>query len=150
MASDPVEGEMLLAARRLAHPALERLGHIMVDDIAVPRSALAELLEGTARIGEKYQVTVAMVGHAGDGNMHPNLIVDRADPDSQRRCLLAFDAIMQLGLDLGGTCTGEHGIGYGKMDFMVAEHGPALDVMRSIKQALDPNGIMNPGKIVRI
>ncbi len=151
VASDPVEGEMLLAARRLAHPAMERLGKIIVDDIAVPRSALAELLDSTQRIGEKYQVRVAMVGHAGDGNMHPNLIVDRDDPDSHRRCMLAFDAIMQLGLDLGGTCTGEHGVGTLKKGWLATEIGPiGLRTHRAIKAALDPAGILNPGKVFEI
>jgi glycolate oxidase len=151
VASDAVEGEMLLEARRLAHAAMERLGKIIVDDIAVPRSALAELIDGSQRIGEKYQVKVAMVGHAGDGNMHPNLIVDRDDPDSQRRCLLAFDAIMQLGLDLGGTCTGEHGVGTLKMGWLATEIGPiGLRTHRAIKAALDPAGILNPGKVFEI
>jgi glycolate oxidase len=148
VASDPVEGEMLLEARRLAHPAMERLGHFIVDDIAVPRSALAELIDGAQRIGEKHKVTVAMVGHAGDGNMHPNLIVDRDDPDSYRRCMLAFDAIMQLGLDLGGTCTGEHGVGTLKKGWLATEIGPVgLRTHRAIKTALDPAGILNPGKV---
>jgi glycolate oxidase len=130
---------------------MERLGHIIVDDIAVPRSALAELLDGSAQIGEKFQVRVAMVGHAGDGNMHPNLIVDRADPDSQRRCMLAFDAIMQLGLDLGGTCTGEHGVGTLKKNWLATEIGQiGLRTHRAVKTALDPAGILNPGKVFEI
>ncbi|WP_163511813.1 FAD-binding oxidoreductase [Fodinicola acaciae] len=148
VASDPVEGEMLLEARRLAHPAMERLGHFIVDDIAVPRSALAELIDGAQRIGEKHQVKVAMVGHAGDGNMHPNLIVDRDDPDSHRRCMAAFDAIMRLGLDLGGTCTGEHGVGMLKKGWLATEIGPVgLRTHRAVKAAFDPAGILNPGKV---
>ena len=157
-ATDAAEGDALLAARRLAHPAMERLaaatfpdgiGAVIVDDIAVPRAALVELIEGCARIGAEHGMVVAVVGHAGDGNLHPNILVDRSDPASVDRGQLVFDEIMRLGLDLGGTCTGEHGVGLLKRDWLVREIGPVgARVQQAIKSALDPAGILNPGKVV--
>lgn len=157
-ATDAAAAHALLAARRLAHPAMEALavrqfpsgaGGLVIDDVAVPVSRLVELLTGVARIGAENGVIIGVVGHAGDGNMHPNLVVDRADPSSVERGRLAFDAIMALGLRLGGTCTGEHGVGLLKREWLARELGPAgLRVHRAIKDALDPDGILNPGKVV--
>ena len=156
--TDAEEARALLAARRLAHPAMERLaanqfpsgaGGLIIDDVAVPVSRLAELLDGVARIANEHGVVIGVVGHAGDGNMHPNLVVDRADPSSVERGRRAFDAIMALGLSLGGTCTGEHGVGLLKRDWLARELGPVgLRVHRAIKDALDPDGILNPGKVI--
>lgn len=158
VATDRAEAEALLAARRLAHPSMERLaaaefptgdGALIIDDVAVPVSRLVELLEGISAIGAELGVTIGVVGHAGDGNMHPNIVVDRADPDSLARGRRAFDAIMSLGLELGGTCTGEHGVGLLKRDWLVRELGPVgLRVHRAIKDTLDPHGILNPGKVL--
>jgi len=157
VAGDAVEAEALLAARRLAHPALERLaaqafpggnGVTIIDDLAVPRARLVELIEGIAAIGSAHGVLVAVVGHAGDGNLHPNILVDRADPSSVERGRVVFDEIMRLGLALGGTCTGEHGVGLLKRDWLAAEIGPVgMRVHRAVKAALDPAGILNPGKV---
>jgi len=158
LATDAEEADALLATRRLAHPALEHLaasafpdgrGAVIVDDVAVPRSRLAELVDGIAGIAERTGVTIATVGHAGDGNLHPNIVVDRADPASLAAGRRAFDDIMALGLALGGTVTGEHGIGLLKRDWLERELGPVgLRVHRAIKAALDPAGIMNPGKVI--
>ncbi len=146
--ADVEEGRLLLAARRLALPALERLGATLIDDVAVPRSAIADLLAGTAAIARRLDVTIGIVGHAGDGNMHPTVIVDRADAGQQARARAAFDAILDLGLSLGGTITGEHGVGTLKVDWLAREVGPvSLRVHRAIKDALDPDGIFNPGKV---
>jgi glycolate oxidase len=91
---------------------------------------------------------VGIVGHAGDGNLHPNIVVDRDDPASVARGQAVFDEIMSIGLALGGTCTGEHGIGTLKRDWLAREIGPVgLHVHRAIKAALDPRGILNPGKV---
>jgi glycolate oxidase len=91
-----------------------------------------------------------VVGHAGDGNMHPTVVFDAADADQRTRAFEAFDAILELGLSLGGTITGEHGVGTLKADWLEREIGPvALDVHRSIKGALDPAGLLNPGKVLR-
>ena len=102
---------MLLEARRLVNPALEPLGVTLVDDVAVPRSKLVALLRGIAEIGTKYDVLICCPGHVGDGNMHPTVVFDRDDPAAEARALEAFGAVMELGLALGGTITGEHGIG---------------------------------------
>ena len=92
---------------------------------------------------------VGVVGHAGDGNMHPKIVVDRADPSSMERGRAAFDDIMALGLALGGTCTGEHGVGLLKREWLGRELGPtAMRLHRAIKDALDPLGILNPGKVL--
>src|SRR6266508_3761601 len=148
-ADDPAEGELLLQARRSALPALEQLGTTMIDDVCVPRSRLAEFLAEVERIAAATGVTVAVVGHAGDGNMHPNVVFDQTDPDQAARAQQAFDQVMAAGLELGGTITGEHGIGVLKMSWLETELGPvAIDVHRAIKRALDPQGILNPGKVV--
>ncbi|MFK3985025.1 FAD-binding oxidoreductase [Micromonospora sp. NPDC050397] len=157
-ATDPVEAAALLQARRLAHPAMERYaaeafpggnGGLFLDDVAVPRSRLAALLDGVERIAEEQKVLIGVVGHAGDGNMHPLIVVDRADPESVARSQRAFDAIMELALTLGGTCTGEHGVGLLKRDWLAREIGPVgMRVHYAIKSALDPDGRFNPGKVV--
>ncbi|WP_434741893.1 FAD-binding oxidoreductase [Micromonospora sp. SH-82] len=157
-ATDAVEAAALLQARRLAHPAMEHFaartypqgnGGLVIDDVAVPRAALAALLDGVARIAVECDVPIGVVGHAGDGNMHPNIVVDRADPDSVARGRRAFDEIMRLGLALGGTCTGEHGVGLLKRDWLAEEIGPVgVRVHQAIKSALDPAGLLNPGKVL--
>ncbi|GLY39691.1 FAD-linked oxidase [Amycolatopsis sp. NBRC 101858] len=157
-AEDAVEAEALTSARRLAHPAMEQLaaqafpggrGGLVVDDVAVPRSRIADLVEGVEEIAARHGVLVGVVGHAGDGNLHPVIVVDRADQSSMDRGRLVFDEIMRLGLALGGTCTGEHGVGLLKRDWLAQELGPVgLRVHRALKQALDPDGIFNPGKVI--
>jgi glycolate oxidase len=157
-ATDAVEAAALLQARRLAHPAMEKYaaeafpggnGGLIIDDVAVPRSALAALLDGTEKIGAEHGVAIGVVGHAGDGNMHPNIVVDRADPASVARGRRAFDDIMSLGLSLGGTCTGEHGVGLLKREWLAHEIGPVgVRVHQAIKAALDPTNLLNPGKIL--
>ncbi|QDY10838.1 FAD-binding protein [Micromonospora sp. HM134] len=156
-ATDAVEAAALLQARRLAHPAMERFaadtypdgnGGLIIDDVAVPRGVLATLLDGVARIATECGVPIGVVGHAGDGNLHPNIVVDRADPASLERGRRAFDEIIRLGLELGGTCTGEHGVGLLKRDWLAREIGPVgVRVHQAIKAALDPAGLFNPGKV---
>jgi glycolate oxidase len=157
-ATDPTEGEALLAARRLAYHAMEHAaaaafpggnGGVVVDDIAVPRTALAEVLDGIARIATAHEVMVGVVAHAGDGNLHPNIVVDRSDPDSVARGQAVFDEILALALAAGGTSTGEHGVGLLKRDWLAREIGPVgIRVHQAIKHALDPDGILNPGKVL--
>lgn len=148
-AEDEAESELLLAARRLALPALDRLGTTMIDDVAVPRSRLAEMLNGVAAIAERHALTIGVVSHAGDGNTHPIVIFDASDEEETARAQRSFDEIMALGLELGGTITGEHGVGLLKRDWLARELGPvALDLQRQLKAVFDPLGILNPGKMV--
>ncbi len=157
-ATDATEAEALLAARRLAYHAMAHLaattfptgnGVVIVDDIAVPRTALAATLDGVARIAAAHGVTVGVVAHAGDGNLHPNILVDETDPASVAAGQAVFDEIMELALSLGGTSTGEHGVGVLKRDWLARELGPVgLRVHRAIKQALDPDNLLNPGKVL--
>jgi glycolate oxidase subunit GlcD len=147
---DPAEGDLLLAARRMALPALERLGSTLIDDVAVPRSRIAAFLDGCDVIAADRELTIGVVGHAGDGNMHPTVVFDPADADQREGAFAAFDDILELGLSLGGTITGEHGVGAIKVDWLEREIGPvSLDVHRAIKDALDPAGLLNPGKVFR-
>ncbi|WP_344464678.1 FAD-binding oxidoreductase [Kitasatospora kazusensis] len=146
-AESPAESELLLQARRLALPALDRLGTTMIDDVAVPRSRMAEMLRGVAGIAERQALTIGVVCHAGDGNTHPVVVFDPADPAETDRARRSFDEIMALGLALGGTITGEHGVGLLKRDWLARELGPVgLEVQRGVKAVFDPLGIMNPGK----
>jgi glycolate oxidase len=147
--ADEAEGELLLVARRLAFPALERQGATLLDDVGVPLSRIAELLESVERIAERRGVLIGTFGHAGDGNMHPTLVFDRNDPDAVARARTAFDDILRVVLDMGGTITGEHGVGALKRPFLAAQLGPeSMRLHRAIKDALDPLGLLNPGKLL--
>jgi glycolate oxidase subunit GlcD len=147
---DPAEGDLLLAARRMALPALEKLGTPLIDDVAVPRSRIAGFLDGCDAIAARRDLVIGVVGHAGDGNMHPTICFDPSDGDQRQRAFAAFDDILDLGLSLGGTITGEHGVGAIKVDWLEREIGPvSLDVHHAIKNALDPAGLLNPGKVFR-
>ncbi|OII64259.1 FAD-binding oxidoreductase [Streptomyces sp. CC53] len=148
-AEDAAESALLLQARRMALPALETLSSAtMIDDVCVPRSRLAEMLDGTAAIAAEHGLTIGVCAHAGDGNTHPVVCFDQHDPDESRRARASFDAVMALGLELGGTITGEHGVGLLKKDWLARELGPvALELHRAVKDAFDPLGILNPGKL---
>ncbi|MDC7338753.1 FAD-binding oxidoreductase [Streptomyces lydicus] len=148
-AETAAESDLLLQARRLTLTALERVkSATMIDDVCVPRSRLAEMLDGTAAIADKYDLTIGVVAHAGDGNTHPTVCFDADDPDESRRARESFDAIMALGLRLGGTITGEHGVGVLKKEWLARELGPVgLELQRGIKDVFDPLGILNPGKL---
>jgi glycolate oxidase len=149
-ASDVEESRMLLEARRLVNAALESLGTTLVDDVAVPLSRLPDLIDGVGRIASDNDVTICCPGHVGDGNMHPTVVFDRDDPAAQARAVAAFEAVMQLGLGLGGTITGEHGVGLLKRSFLETELGPvALSLHRRLQELFDPHGILNPGKIIQ-
>lgn len=144
---DPDEGEQFMAARRMAIPAVERLGAVLIEDVGVPLDRIAELVVGVHEVADTHDTTIALIGHAGDGNFHPLVVFDRADHVAAGRARRAFAAVMELGLSLGGTVTGEHGIGTLKRPWAGAQLGEdVLDVMGRIKAALDPLGIMNPGK----
>jgi len=145
---DLAEGRLLMAARRAVLPALETLGTWLTDDVCVPRTKIAELIEGSERIADRLGLTITVVGHAGDGNMHPTVIYDQSSADETRRAHQAFGEILEVGLRLGGTITGEHGVGKIKQDWLAREVGPVgLDVHRRIKAALDPDNLFNPGSM---
>ncbi|MGW6741004.1 FAD-binding oxidoreductase [Streptomyces sp. NPDC055025] len=148
-AEDAAESEMLLQARRLSLTALETVkSATMIDDVCVPRTRLAAMLDGTAAIAEKYGLTIGVCAHAGDGNTHPVVCFDQADPDESRRARESFDEIMALGLELGGTITGEHGVGVLKKEWLSRELGPVgMELQRGIKRTFDPLGLLNPGKL---
>ncbi|HVH23995.1 MAG TPA: FAD-linked oxidase C-terminal domain-containing protein [Pseudonocardia sp.] len=148
--TDPVEAEALFDARRLAYPALEQRGMAMLtEDVCLPRGKVAEMLARIEAIGVAHEVQIASVAHAGDGNLHPLMLTPHGDDAARRRAQAAFDDIIAAAIELGGTVTGEHGVGLLKRDGMRRELGPqALALQRAIKQALDPDGILNPGKVV--
>lgn len=148
-ADDAAESELLLQARRMSLPALEAVSSaLLIDDVCVPRSRLAEMLDGTAAIADAHGLTIGVCAHAGDGNTHPVVCFDHTDPDESRRARASFDAIMALGLELGGTITGEHGVGVLKKEWLARELGPVgLELQRGIKQLFDPLGLLNPGKL---
>jgi glycolate oxidase len=149
-ADDPAEGELLLAARRLALLALERVaGTTMIDDVCVPLTRLGELFERIDKVAADHGVTIGVVGHAGDGNMHPTVCFDAADAEEAARAHAAFGVVMDVALELGGTITGEHGVGVLKKEWLAREIGPVgIRLHYDIKRALDPQGILNPGKVV--
>ncbi len=151
---DPADSEMLVAARRAVSPAMEKYvsglgGGELIDDVCVPRSRLGEFFARLDEIAGRHSVEVSTAGHAGDGNMHPSVLFDAHDPASVAEAKETFAEIMQLGLDLGGTITGEHGVGYLKKDWLVRElDAGARALQTSIKAAVDPLGILNPGKML--
>ncbi len=141
------EAEALLMARRLALPALEQMGDILIDDVAVPRGRVGDLVAAITEIAERNDVVMATLGHAGDGNMHPTFVVPRGDAAAGLRARTAFDEVLLAGLALGGTVTGEHGVGALKRAALAKELDPvAVELHRALKSALDPTGILNPGK----
>jgi glycolate oxidase len=149
VSSDQVEADALFAARRLAYPALERLGPVLTEDVCVPKAAVPEMLGRIEAIGARYDIHIANIAHAGDGNLHPLLITPLGDEAARIRAQQAFEAIITEALALGGTVTGEHGIGLLKRGGLRAELEPAvMEMHRAVKAALDPHGILNPGKVI--
>lgn len=138
-----------MAARREALPALDRLGATLLDDVIVPRGRIAELLTAATTIARERQTTIGIVGHAGDGNFHPTFVFDPADPEARAAAVAACDDLMATAIALGGSVTGEHGVGTFKRHFLERELDPvALATMRSLKQLFDPARILNPGKAI--
>jgi glycolate oxidase len=148
-AADEKEADWLRQARRAAHPALERAGVARMDDVGVPRSRIPEMLVAIEEVSRRLGLQVGVFGHAGDGNLHPTYVVDRDDPTAEHRIDQARGEIYRAAISLGGTVTGEHGTGLTKRAYLELQRGPAaLTVMRSVKDALDPQGILNPGKVL--
>jgi glycolate oxidase len=145
----PAEADMLRQARRAAHWALERLGDVKMEDVGVPRSRVPDMLRAVEAIAAKHDVRIGTFGHAGDGNLHPDLVLERGDPRGEEITKAVQADLYQAALDLGGTVTGEHGIGSARREWLEAQRGPdAVRVMRAIKNALDPQGLLNPGRVL--
>ncbi|MDT5349172.1 MAG: glycolate oxidase [Mycobacterium sp.] len=143
---DPDEGEAFVAARRFCIPAVESKGALLLEDVGVPLPALGELVTGIAGIAAERDLMISVIAHAGDGNTHPLIVYDPADADMTERANVAFGEIMDLAVGLGGTITGEHGVGRLKRPWLAGYLGPdVMDLNRRIKQALDPLDILNPG-----
>ncbi len=146
---DAEEGELFVAARRAAFPAIEARGALLLEDVGVPVPQLPALLAAIAAIAVEHGVEIPVVAHAGDGNTHPIIVYDAGDPDSERRARAAFADVMQAAIRLGGTITGEHGVGRAKKGALPDQLGPeVMALTRRVKDALDPLGILNPGAIL--
>jgi len=146
--TDAVEAEALFEARRLAYPALERLGPVLTEDICVPRSKVPDMLAMIEAIAAAHDVTIATIAHAGDGNLHPLMLAPVGDDDARVRAQFAFEEMLDGAIGFGGTVTAEHGVGLLKMAGLERELDPASLIMqRAIKRALDPLNLFNPGKV---
>jgi glycolate oxidase len=153
-ADDPRKRERIWEARRAALPALARIKPTikpttLLEDVTVPRSRVPEMVAEIRRIAEKHDLVVGIFGHAGDGNLHPTFLSDQRDAEEMKRVEKAAEEIFEAALKLGGTLSGEHGIGIAKARFLKREVGrESIGVMRAIKRILDPNNVLNPGKIL--
>jgi glycolate oxidase len=148
-ATDPQEADWLRAGRRLAFRALEAKGVARMEDVGVPRARVPEMLRAIEAIATRHHLVCGTFGHAGDGNLHPTFVLDRDDETAVDRLHDAQDELFAAALELGGTVTGEHGIGVARRPWLVKQRGEdAVRVMRAIKTALDPQGILNPGKVL--
>ncbi len=149
-AASDKERDQLWTARRNALPALASLNNtVILEDATVPRSHITEMLIACQEIGKKYNLTLGSFGHAGDGNMHPTILCDKNNKDEMARMHKAVDEIFNVALSLGGTLSGEHGIGMAKMKYLGNEIGQSgLGLLKSIKESLDPDYVLNPGKMV--
>ena len=149
MAKDDKEAKDIWFARRNASPALSVYGSKKLnEDVTVPRSALPELLERFDAIAKKYNVKIPCFGHTGDGNVHTNVMVDGKDPEQVKIAYQAIEEVFQATIDLGGTLSGEHGIGLAKAPYMHMAFTPEeMALFKSIKMAFDPNNILNPAKM---
>ncbi len=148
-AADAQEADWLREARRKAHWSLEQAGVALMDDVGVPRSRVPEMLAAIERVSAAHSMRIGVFGHAGDGNLHPTYVMDRDDPTAGARIDAARSDIYAAALALGGTVSGEHGTGVAKLGYLEAQRGPdAVRVMRAVKHALDPMGILNPGKVL--
>ena len=145
--TDDAEAEALFEARRLAYPAFERLGPVLTEDVCVPRSRVPAMLEQVNEIGARHGLRIATVAHAGDGNLHPMLVTPAGDDAARLEAQAAFEELLDAAIALGGTVTGEHGVGILKRDGMRRELDPgSLALQSAVRHALDPREIFNPGK----
>ncbi|MGA2015184.1 MAG: FAD-linked oxidase C-terminal domain-containing protein [Solirubrobacteraceae bacterium] len=149
IAESPEAANRVLEARRAALPSLSRLEPLTIlEDATVPRSRIAEMVQRIQEIAQRHQLKIGTFGHAGDGNLHPTAVLDPADEGAVRRAHAAFDEIFAQAIELGGTITGEHGVGIVKLAYLERQLGAdQMALLRRIKAAFDPNGILNPGKL---
>jgi glycolate oxidase len=150
-AADPKEAEWLREGRRLAYRALEHVGIARMEDIGVPRSRIPDMLGRIRAISDRHGLAIGTFGHAGDGNLHPTFILERDEPEAAavERLEAARADLYAAAIELGGTVTGEHGIGAARRDWLVRQQGEgAVAVMRAIKRALDPRDLLNPGRVL--
>jgi glycolate oxidase len=148
-AADPQEADWLRQARRMAHWALDAYGVSRMEDVVVPRASVPAMLREIAGVAERHGVRIGTFGHVGDGNLHPSLVFDRNDPRAPEVTEAVRADLFRATLALGGSVTGEHGIGATKKAWLEPQRGAdAVRVMRAIKDALDPLGILNPGKVL--
>ena len=149
IAESPEAASEVLEARRAALPSLSRLEPLtLLEDATVPRSRIAEMVDYIQEVARRHELKIGTFGHAGDGNLHPTAVLDPADESAIRRARTAFDEIFTRALELDGTITGEHGIGIVKLRFLERQLGSDhMALLRRIKAAFDPNGILNPGKL---
>ncbi len=148
-AANEQEADWLRQGRRMAFRALERLGNARMEDVGVPRARVPQMIRAIEDITERHGIRCGTFGHAGDGNLHPTFVFDRDDPRAAELTDAARGDLYRAAVDLGGTITGEHGVGTARREYLAAQIGEdVIDVMRRIKAALDPNGILNPGKLV--
>ena len=145
--TDDAEAEALFEARRLVYPAFERLGPVLTEDVCVPRSQVPAMLQQVNEIGARHGLRIATVAHAGDGNLHPLLVTPAGDDAARLEAQAAFEELLDAAIALGGTVTGEHGVGILKRDGMRRELDPgALAMQSAVRRVLDPAEIFNPGK----
>src|SRR3954451_19890928 len=148
-AADAQEADWLRQARRAAHYALERLGEVRMEDVGVPRARVPDMLRAIEGIAAKHDVRIGTFGHAGDGNLHPDMVFEHGDPTAEAKVEAVKKDLYQAAIALGGTVTGEHGIGSSRREWLEIQKGAdAVRVMRAIKAALDPLGILNPGRVI--
>jgi glycolate oxidase len=147
--TDDTEAEALFEARRLAYPALERLGPVLTEDVCVPRSAVPAMLAEVEALAARHGVQIATVAHAGDGNLHPLIITPPGDDAARVAAQAAFEELLDIAIAMGGTVTGEHGVGLLKREGMRRELDPgSLALQRAVRAALDPRSVFNPGKVL--
>jgi len=144
---DPADAADLIRVRKLAYPALERMGATLLDDVALPITKIAEFVEKVEKLSKEVNLTIGIFGHAGDGNMHPTIVHDHGDTAAAERAQKAFSEIVEIAQSLGGSASGEHGIGSIKAGFVANEvSDTVIDLQRAVKKVFDPNSILNPGK----
>jgi glycolate oxidase len=150
IARDEAEANRLASARRSAFSALARVAPTTIlEDATVPRSELAHMVRFVEQIAQKYRLRIGTFGHMGDGNLHPTFLTDERNHEEMERVHAAFQDIFNEAIRIGGTITGEHGVGVAKRDFLPKFAGDAqMRVMRELRRVLDPAGILNPGKVL--